>query len=64
MTRAQRELFGVEVERERDWVRREASFIDVWREARRRRECIARLSRENDSNRRARDKSPLGSPSA
>jgi len=58
------ELFGVEVERERDRVHREASFIDAWREARRRRERDARLAREDDSNRRrARDKSPLGSPS-
>tara|TARA_B110000003_G_scaffold175730_1_gene175233 strand:- start:7142 stop:7861 length:720 start_codon:yes stop_codon:yes gene_type:complete len=58
------ELFGVEVERERDRVHREASFIDAWREARRRRERDARLAREGESNRRrARDKSPLGSPS-
>jgi hypothetical protein len=58
------ELFGVEVERERDRVHREASFIDAWREARRRRERDARLAREDDANRRrARDKSPLGSPS-
>jgi hypothetical protein len=58
------ELFGEEVERERDRVHREASFIDAWREARRRRERVARLAREDDSNRRrARDKSPLGSPS-
>ena len=58
------ELFGVEVERERDRVHREASFIDAWREARRRRERDARLAREGEANRRrARDKSPLGSPS-
>ena len=58
------ELFGVAVEGARDGVRQEASFIDAWRAMRRRVERRARDAREEGSNRRrARDKSPLGSPS-